>query len=251
MAASKGILITIIGTEGSTPRNQGAWAWVSDRAIIGSIGGGRMEADAIARARDMLTSPSPPKDVTVLLGPSIGQCCGGKVLLRFEEAPPPQAHTADLVIFGAGHIGSKLAKMALAVPFAVSLIDNRSHIEMEDGADYEHHAQPETLIATLAPKSHVIVLTHDHGLDFRITEAALLRDDLGFIGMIGSSSKAAQFRSAFRALGPRLERLHAPIAKSGRDKRPASIALAVLSEIMQYQEQFTTQPHRDAPPPLI
>lgn len=233
MAGSSGIRITITNTQGSTPRENGAVMWVGEDQILGSIGGGALEHDAILKARDMMQNGQSSASTKTALGPEIGQCCGGQVELAFEVSDPPHPNIEPIAIFGAGHVGAKLASLARSIPYAVSLYDPRASIPLDEPAPYEHIERPEIKIPTLATGSHVLILTHDHALDFRLAEAALLRDDLGFIGMIGSQSKAARFRSQFRALGTRLDRLHSPIAKSSSDKRPAAIALAILAELME------------------
>lgn len=234
MAGSKGILIKITDTKGSTPRDKGAQLWVGETAVEGSIGGGRLEADAIHFARKMLTLGRNRAEQVITLGPEIGQCCGGVVELSFERASRPSRKNENLVIFGAGHVGAEIAHIARAMGFEVALYDNRAEIEIENPVEYHLVSQPETLVSDIPSGSHALILTHDHGLDFRLAERVLLRDDLGFLGMIGSKSKAAQFRSQFSALGNRLERLHSPIAKSSPDKRPKAIALAIMQEVYQF-----------------
>jgi xanthine dehydrogenase accessory factor len=81
------------------------------------------------------------------------------------------------------------------------------------------------------------VLTHDHALDFRIVEAALRRDDAGFVGVIGSKSKRERFRHrlAQRGMGnERVARMHCPVGLPGiTGKQPEVIALAVVAQLMQ------------------
>ncbi len=231
MADSKFIKVEVVSTKGSTPRNSGAVLWVSKNAVRGSIGGGQMEADAVAKARAMIASGKSREFQKVTLGTEIGQCCGGVVELSFTSAAPYQESALNLAIFGAGHVGAHLSVLAQAIGYQVRLIDSRVSIEIEYPQPHQFTPQPEAEIAGLSAESDVVILTHDHGLDFRLAERALLRDDLGLVGMIGSKSKSAQFRSQFRALGSRLDKLHSPIAKNSRDKRPKAIALDVLAAL--------------------
>ncbi len=232
---TQGILVTISKTQGSTPRNVGATLWVSLDETMGSIGGGQMEADAVRHARALLHAQTHDAHMDITLGPKIGQCCGVQVSLSFEPGEKPGREARNLAIFGAGHVGSQLGRLAGALGLNVQIFDNREEIEIENGIPYTHLAQPERQIARLAAASHIVILTHDHGLDFRLAEAALLREDLGFVGMIGSKSKAARFRLEFAALGERLAKLRSPIAKTSPNKHPASIALHVLGEILDFE----------------
>jgi xanthine dehydrogenase accessory factor len=80
------VLVQVDQTQGSVPREAGTWMAVFADALVGTIGGGHLEYDAIARARALLEkneATEPP--LRVALGPSLGQCCGGVVQLRFER----------------------------------------------------------------------------------------------------------------------------------------------------------------------
>ena len=185
----------------------------------------------------------------VPLGPEIGQCCGGRVSLsfRFEDAAGLAALQAKVerekasqpavFIFGAGHTGRALAKALAALPLAVTLIDQRP--ETLDGLPQsvccEAAAMPEASIETAPPSSGFVVMTHDHGLDFLITAAALAREDAAYVGMIGSATKKARFASYLRDLGrpSDIDRLTLPIGASAlRDKRPEVIAALTASELL-------------------
>jgi xanthine dehydrogenase accessory factor len=103
------------------------------------------------------------------------------------------------------------------------------------GAERHLTALPESLVAGLAPGSAVIVLTHDHALDFLIVSAALKRDDLAQVGMIGSDTKRATFEHQFIREGgdkAQLSKLICPIGRKIADKRPEVIAATVTADII-------------------
>ncbi|HEY9105041.1 MAG TPA: XdhC family protein, partial [Roseateles sp.] len=79
------ILVTVARTSGSVPRETGAWMTVTVDGIDGTVGGGHLEFDAIARARTALAGGELEDEVRYPLGPGLGQCCGGVVWLRFER----------------------------------------------------------------------------------------------------------------------------------------------------------------------
>jgi xanthine dehydrogenase accessory factor len=91
VAAEARILVTVARTEGSVPREVGAWMVVAPAGIDGTVGGGHLEFDAIARARAALAGGQLAQEVRYPLGPSLGQCCGGVVWLRFERVAPGEA----------------------------------------------------------------------------------------------------------------------------------------------------------------
>ncbi len=99
---------------------------------------------------------------------------------------------------------------------------------MSVGVRHRLAAMPEALVAEAAPGAAIVILTHDHALDFLIAREALARDDLAYVGMIGSKTKRATFASQARESGlaqARIDRLVLPIGgRQVPDKRPAVIA---------------------------
>jgi xanthine dehydrogenase accessory factor len=242
-------IIRVAEAKGSTPREAGAFMLVSHSTMHGTIGGGRLELDAIEAARRLLQTGEPSARVEVALGPEINQCCGGRVALEIERFTPLLARTLcedetarlaarpDVLVFGAGHVGRALAQALAALPFNTSLVDTRPEALVPPiaGVASVASAMPETLIRHARPGSAVLVLTHDHALDFLLVAEALARDDLAFTGLIGSKTKKAVFRSDFLAAGgtpDTFARLVCPIgANPTGDKRPEIIAAFAAAEL--------------------
>lgn len=240
--------VRVIAAKGSTPRDTDTWMLVSAKATFGTIGGGRLELEAIDRARAVLAGAD-AAPMALPLGPEIGQCCGGHVTLSFEIIPPARfceiealveaedAGDPEVWLFGGGHVGRALASALLLLPVKVHVVETRAE-ELEltpQGAARHLTALPESLVATIAPGGAVIVLTHDHALDFLIVSAALKRDDLAQVGMIGSDTKRATFEHQFiREGGDRawLSKLVCPIGRKVPDKRPEVIAATVAADII-------------------
>ncbi len=227
-ALETAIKVEIIATKGSTPRDKGAVLWVLPDRIIGSIGGGNMENDAIAIARGMFGNTT-EQSKRYILGPETGQCCGGIVDVAFSLDKLPEKTKPMLAIFGAGHVGAHLKRLAEALDIETRLFDARPFVEIERPEPYIAIAIPERAIEDLPQYAKVIIMTHDHGLDFLLAEAALKRG-FPFVGMIGSKTKSARFRSQFPDLD--YKNFHAPIAKDGNDKRPEIIALSILKVLI-------------------
>lgn len=244
------VLVTIASAKGSTPREEGAFMLVSATECFGTIGGGQLEFMAIDNARAILSGSGQPQ-MDVPLGPEIGQCCGGRTLLTFQQITPELADDLEsrlaaesaanphVMLFGAGHVGQALACALSPLPFQVTVVETRADAldGLPDNIKSKLAAMPEALVKDLAPGSAVIILTHDHALDFLIAREALARADLAYVGMIGSSTKRATFKSwlAKETNGTvSSEALVLPIGGPlVRDKRPAVIAALVAAELLE------------------
>ena len=122
LALEDAVLVEVERTQGSVPREAGTWMLVFAEALVCTIGGGHLEYQAIATARAMLAgapSPDAAAPVRYALGPSLGQCCGGVVHLRYTRvgvADVPQLRTRlaprrwPVALFGGGHVGTALAR---------------------------------------------------------------------------------------------------------------------------------------------
>jgi len=243
-------VISIEKTLGSTPREDGAFMLVSAEAILGTIGGGQLEFLAIKRARRLLAEGRHADRLDVPLGPEIGQCCGGRVLVRLERLTASRADTlcdrlaaaADrrclVHVYGAGHVGQALARALALLPLRVLVVDTRA-AELEGLPSQvmtRIAAMPESLARTAPTGTSHVIVTHDHALDFMIAREALARSDAPYVGMIGSRTKRNSFRSWYLAEGGTAEgfsRLVCPIGAQGLgDKRPEVIAALAAAEIL-------------------
>jgi len=251
-------LVRIVVALGSTPREEGAWMLVSPDAQFGTIGGGQLEFMAIDRARHLLDASSHapatlPETVAlhIPLGPEIGQCCGGRVEVSIERADgetqdrlvalaeADDAARPHVYIFGGGHVGQALARAFALLPLRSIVLETRADAldGMPDEVETRLIAMPEDAVRGAPPGSAYVVLTHDHALDFIIVAEALKRSDAAYVGMIGSKTKKATFRSWYLSEGggsdAAFSRLVSPIGGSGvADKRPAIIAALAAAEIM-------------------
>lgn len=245
------ILVEIEAVKGSSPREAGTFMLVSQDGMWETIGGGQFEYMAIDHARAMLRSGAAEDRIDIPLGPEIGQCCGGRTLLRFRRVTAELAATLEarlkgeaaqqpaIFIFGAGHVGKALAQALSLLPLTLTVVETREN-ELH-GLPQEVTSvltpMPEALVARIPANGAAIIVTHDHALDFLIAREALARDDLAYVGMIGSKTKRATFAHWLEREGEppsRLEKLVLPIGGNGvRDKRPAIIAALVAAELLQ------------------
>ncbi|RFB81552.1 xanthine dehydrogenase accessory protein XdhC [Methylovirgula sp. 4M-Z18] len=239
--------------KGSTPRETGVFMLVSAQDCAGTIGGGRLEWEAIRMAREALARHAAMDNIAIPLGPSIGQCCGGHVTLSLTpvdaavtaqiEAAEAEARKAQpyVIVFGAGHVGRALVAALGLLPFQVRWVDERED-EFKIGKPANH---VEVVVAEQAlaevrrapPGSAFVVLTHSHSLDALIVSAVLDRGDFAYLGLIGSKSKRKTFEHALRESGytrAQLARLTCPIGGAQvHDKRPEIIAAMTAAEIIE------------------
>ena len=229
-AGEPAILVTVLVARGSTPREAGCKMVVGCDMLFGTIGGGTLEHRCTIDARAMLEgSDTSPIVRDFPLGPALGQCCGGHVSVLFESIRPATEH---VVLFGAGHVGRALVRLLGGLPVRVTWIDPRPEAFPPDcPANTECRAAID--IAALPAGSRVLVMTHDHQLDFDIVAAALRRTDLVHVGLIGSATKRARFVSRLARLGIDATRLACPIGLPGIDsKQPAAIAIGVAAQLL-------------------
>lgn len=229
------IRVAITRALGSTPREAGAQMFVTHDDITGTIGGGQLEYMAIDRARQMLARGETWAEMNVPLGPEIGQCCGGRVMLTLtaNAAIPPMPALPHVVIFGAGHVGRALQRALALLPVRPILIDQRADELAQATGERRLTPLPEAEIRIAPPGTSYLIMTHDHALDFLLAAEALARPDAPYIGMIGSQTKLAQFRRFARARGVDPGRLTCPIgAGQSPDKRPEIIAAFTAAELM-------------------
>ena len=252
-------LVTVHATRGSVPRGVGARMVVRpDGAFHGTIGGGELEWQALAAAREAIAAGHGAAQVVEkVLGPDLGQCCGGRVTLLIETFEPRDAgrlaalaaaerqeSRTPLLLFGAGHVGRALVLALAPLPFAVRWIDRR-----EDA--FPPHIPAITMpittnseiaeIARAPADAFLLVMTHSHSLDLAITAEALRRR-FSFVGLIGSETKRARFERRFREIGIAEERIRAlacPIGVPGiRGKEPAVIAASAAAQLLAERERI-------------
>jgi xanthine dehydrogenase accessory factor len=265
MSESACVWISIERFEGSSPREVGAWMLVTADRVEGTVGGGHLEFDAMAKAREMLQAkPFAPSSQTLryALGPSLGQCCGGVVWLRMEGIAAGDAMKLEalhagsiraraskglkIALFGGGHVGKAIVKALSPLPCEVHWIDSRDEIfpdQMPANVRAEHSAPVQAAVSDLEPQSHVLIMSFSHAEDLDVVAACLKRqrekNDLPFIGLIGSKTKWATFRHRLEERGfssDELAQVTCPIGLPGIvGKEPEVIAASVAAQLLQFR----------------
>jgi xanthine dehydrogenase accessory factor len=232
-------LVTITSSTGSTPQRVGAKMLVfADGRTVGTIGGGCYENDAFWKAREAITARRPVSiryELNDDFAEESGLICGGQMEVFIEpvEAAP------DVYVFGAGHVGHSLARMAHDVGFRVHVIDDREKFANAErfpaGVRVIVEDIPTWLAShSLPPTSYAVIVTRGHRHDLDALRALASRP-LRYLGLIGSRAKVKRVYDALRAEGMDAERLrsvHAPIGLDIGAITPQEFAVSILAELI-------------------
>jgi xanthine dehydrogenase accessory factor len=247
-AARPAVVVTVLRTRGSVPREAGTRMLVAADEVLGSIGGGHLELAAIADARALLVRGGAPFEQHIALGPTLGQCCGGTLTLHFTllagddpAASSLPAPRFTLQLYGAGHVGRAIVALLSGIDCRVQWIDERES-EFPAAALPAHIericVEPvQAEVALAPPGAFYLVLTHSHDLDLALTQAILKRGDFGWFGLIGSQTKRARFEHRLRERGfadALIARIVCPIGLPGiAGKEPEVIAISLVAQLLQ------------------
>lgn len=233
-------LATVINAKGSTPREIGSKMLIrSDGSVLGSIGGGSLEAQVCKEAMTLMRENRSTVLRFDLTGKEVaeeGMICGGNMEVFVEPIVPEPR----LYIFGGGHISLFLAKLGKMVGFKVVVIDDRPEF-----ANPERFAEADEVIAQDFPaafpnlvinrSSYIAIVTRGHLQDEMVLEWAV-KTDAAYIGMIGSRKKNQTVFSHLQTKGvpkKRLGEIHAPIGLNINAETPEEIAVSIMAEIIK------------------
>ncbi len=237
----RGALATIINVRGSIPSFETAKMLVrDDGSIVGTIGGGCVEAEVWQAAKEVMRDEKPRTlrfDLNQNPKYDTGLVCGGTLEIFIEPVMP----TPQLYLFGAGHAAARIYKVARIAGFDVTLIDDR-----EEYANRQRFPEArdifaddfERVCAQLAPSesSFIVIVTRGHADDMRVLRWAIKNDvPSRFIGMIGSERKFLSIAKEFENEGiarEKLERVHSPVGLDLGAITPEEIAVSVVAEMI-------------------
>jgi len=239
----RAVLATVIRASGSTPRAAGAKMMVAaDGSTVGTIGGGAFEAMVTADAREILAGSAASSAVrrytfTEKGEDALGMACGGTAEVFLERLGPGER----LIIFGAGHVGLALARLAATVGFHPELVDDRAEAcesARRTGVGLVHRCDAEYRdgVPEIDPSCCVAVVTRCHSTDV-LALRGLVAVPSRYLGLIGSRRKKeaifAQLRETGAATEPQLERIRCPIGLPLGGDTPEEIAVSIVAELLQ------------------
>ncbi len=274
------VWVCVSDAKGSVPRERGAMMVVTSERASGTIGGGHLELKAIEFARELIALKKTTATRRHFpLGPALGQCCGGNVDVAF--LPVCESDRADLMqlqmieqhggryviervldtgaqlllpldfapwhiwVFGAGHVGQAIVQVLATLPCQVRWIDGRDAVfpqNLPENVRVIETDDPAAKVSAIPAHADVLVLTHSHALDLDICLELIKRDDLAYIGLIGSETKATTFRRRFEQrgyAGAELARIICPIGQTQlKSKHPGVIAVGVAADLIERRQTF-------------
>jgi xanthine dehydrogenase accessory factor len=236
--------VTLVEALGSTPQDTGAKMIVTTSGRhSGTVGGGKVEAKALALAGEILAEPGQPAPrlVNWTLKTDVGMTCGGSVKLFFD---PHRPQSWPIVIFGAGHIAQALVPVLTPLACEIMCIDSRQEWLDRLPAARNLRAirsdEPASLIATLPNDAFVLFMTQGHSTDRPILQRALETRGFPFIGVIGSAAKAAVLRKELTEAGVSAERaagFHCPVGLDFGTNHPHEIALSIAAQLITERDR--------------
>ena len=242
-------LVTITAATGSTPQRVGAKMLVyADGRTVGTIGGGCYENDAFWKAREAIKARRPLNvkyELNDDFAQETGLVCGGQMDVFIE----PVEASPDVYVFGAGHVGHFVAKMAHEVGFRVHVVDDREKFANADrfGEGIEvivDHIPSWLENHQLPPTAYAVIVTRGHTHDLDALRAVVTKP-MRYVGLIGSKAKVRRIYDALIEEGVPAEALkavHAPIGLDIGAISPQEIAVSIVAELIAVKHGKIAEP---------
>jgi xanthine dehydrogenase accessory factor len=237
------VLVVLAEAFGSTPQDTGAKMLVTPTGVLaGTVGGGRIEAKAIATAQEMLAATGAdrarPRFASWTLKGDVGMTCGGAVKLYFEPHPAGGS-SWSIAIFGAGHVTQALLPVLLPLSCTISVYDSRpewlSRVPRAANVRADCREDLAAVVDTLPSDTFILCMTQGHQTDRPILARALASHTFPYLGCIGSEAKAKILRQELVASGIPVERakqFHCPIGLEFGTNHPHEIALSIAAQLL-------------------
>jgi len=249
-AGKRCALATIVHTNGSIPSYESSRMLVrEDGSIVGTIGGGCVEADVWAAAKDVMRKEAPRKMIFNLNHEASydnGLICGGTLEVFVEPILPQPA----LYIFGGGHVSMALAQTAHTAGFTIGVVDDRETFANQERFPMatEIFTSYEEAFEKLQPgeSSYLVIVTRGHRDDMRVLHWAA-KTNARYVGMIGSKRKVLSVYEALEQEGispERLARVHAPVGLEIGALTPEEIAISITAELIAVRRNATGLGHK-------
>jgi xanthine dehydrogenase accessory factor len=234
------VAVTVVDTVGSTPQDRGAKMLVTEAGrVFGTVGGGKIEARAIADAQALLNEDAAPKTrfVQWSLEKDIGMTCGGIVRVYFEAF---NVTRWKIVVFGAGHVANALIDLLQKLDCRVTCIDPReewlARLPESSKLTKVLSADMPSEVAKIAEGSFVILMTMGHTTDKPILIEILRTRTFPYLGVIGSNAKAKRLRQDVLAAGldeAATRAFFCPVGLEIGSNHPQEIAVSVVAQMLQ------------------
>jgi xanthine dehydrogenase accessory factor len=245
------VLVILTEALGSTPQDAGAKMLVTAAGLhTGTVGGGKVEAKAIALAQEMLAGGAPvARLVNWALKTDVGMTCGGSVKLYFEPHAGGGAGAAwPIWIFGAGHVVQALVPVLAPLDCALTVVDPRrewlDRLPRARNLTLIQAEEPKDLVPSMPDHAFLLCLTKGHASDRPVLQAALAGRNFPFVGVIGSDAKAEVLRREMIADGlppERAQQFHCPVGLPFGSNDPREIALSIAAQLLSERDALKSQ----------
>lgn len=235
-------IATVVGSQGATPRKAGARGLIfPDGKLEGTVGGGNIELEAIEFAQHILKSKQPLLKKFELDNLEVGgMTCGGTMTIFFEPVLPDRT----LTIFGGGHVGRAVARVASEAGWRIRIIDERDGVLAPQFFPQQAELIREKYSSYIrdqnfGPNDWLVIVTPKHGNDEAVLEA-VISSPAAYIGMMGSPKKVKEVMDNLQRKGiPKamLQKVHAPIGLNIGTETPGEIAVAIVAEMLAVLHQ--------------
>lgn len=242
------VLVILAEALGSTPQDAGAKMLVTAAGLhSGTIGGGKVEAKALALAREILEArASASRFVTWTLKTDVGMTCGGSVKLYFEpHAGGGIGAKWPIWIFGAGHVVQALVPVLAPLDCQLTVVDPRrewlDRLPRARNARYVEAAEPADLVPQMPDHAFLLCLTKGHAFDRPVLQRALTERNFPFVGVIGSEAKAEVLRREMIAGGlppARAGEFHCPVGLAFGNNQPVEIAVSIAAQLLSERDRL-------------
>lgn len=245
------VVVTVVDTDGSVPQDPGNKIVVTASGLaFGTVGGGKVEARAIAEGQEMLADAQckNTRFVHWSLARDIGMTCGGSVKMFLEVFNRCQWHIS---IFGAGHCAQALIGVLLKLDCRISCYDTRSEwlerLPSSEKLKTLVSADLPAEVAQLDGRQFVVLMTMGHTTDMPILLQVLRQiesKNFPYVGVIGSAAKAARLRRDIREAGLPEELTNAfncPMGLPVGSNDPQEIAISIAAQLLQVRDKLKEQ----------
>jgi xanthine dehydrogenase accessory factor len=241
----RGAMATVIERHGSAPGTPGQKLYLAgDGTCVGTVGGGAIERETIQALAELVRfvreGTGKHEIRTFKLGPELGMCCGGRVVVMLE----PIDGLVPCLIVGGGHVATAVAPLLAKLGFAVTVVDEREGWSDEGRLPVDSRVRCVTggfddVGDEVDPRGVCLVMTHDHALDQRAIEWALSRR-FAYVGGVGSRAKAERTRQRLEAKGfseADRARVRMPVGADIGARLPDEIAVAIAAELVAWRKR--------------
>jgi xanthine dehydrogenase accessory factor len=246
----RGALATIVHTNGSIPSYESSRMLVrDDGSIAGTVGGGCVEAEVWAAAKEVIETEQPRKMTFNLnhdAAYDAGLICGGTLEIFVEPILPQPT----LYLFGGGHVSTAVARVAHQAGFAIGIIDDRESFANAERFPIasEVHTSFAEAYEKIQPNSSsfLVIVTRGHKDDMRVLAWAV-GTEARYIGMIGSKRKVMSVYRALEKEGfapEKFDRVYAPVGLDIGALTPEEIAVSIVAELIAVRRNAPNLPHK-------